>query len=256
MKCSGARDTRQGVKPCGRLAIPAKFDAFCCEEHQTDARLYVGEEAYQRHVQHFRNVAQSRNKKFTQEFNKKERVMFVSMIEARQVKLHQEYQNTIGAEYAQGVLTAWSGVADSSGASPSYVLTLQTVNELKQAVKRKSYDSLSDVLFGRPSSTLLLTDGRTSSFSSKKSRTDSHASDLELLGYTVDEPDEVTSPTTPAPPPHARVPVDTRNGQYDEKFVIESMDKVSRACEHFVMNDAVNAPLPDADAVDDDLMSE
>lgn len=223
MKCSGARETRQGVKPCGRLARPAKFDAFCCEEHQADARLYVGEDAYQRHVQTFRTVAQRRNKGVIKMFNAHERVMFVSMIEAQQLKFQQQYTNTIGAEYAQGVLNAWSGVADASAASPSYVASLQMATELKQVVKRKSYDSLSDVLFGRASTGLLLTDGRDSPSSSKKSRTGSHVSDLDLLGYTVDEPEEVTSPTTPAPVP---LPVDP-----------------------------VNVPLPDA-GVDDDLMSE
>lgn len=193
MKCSGARDTRKGIKPCGRLVKPDKCDAFCSVLHREDALMFAGQEAYDRHVQHFRAVAQAGDKAMFKTFNETARPMFVSMLEAQKAKLKEVYINTVCAEYAQGVKNAWSGVGSTSGDTSAQVLAdLQQVQEHRQSFsKRKSYEGLSNLLFGGASSSLLLTDGRGSSFSSKKSRTGSYASDLNYLEYSVDEPQEV-----------------------------------------------------------------
>lgn len=203
MKCSGARDTRKGLKPCGRLVKPDKFDAFCSDGHREDALTFAGQEAYDRHVLHFRAVAQSGDKVMFKTFNETARPMFVSMLEAQKMKLKQQYINTVCAEYAQGVKNAWNGVGSSVNDNSAQVLAdLQEVQERRQSfTKRKSYDGISNYLFGGISSSLLLTDGRDSSFSSKKSRTSSYANDLDGLGYTVDEPQEVqVDPTKVALP--------------------------------------------------------
>lgn len=193
MKCSGARDTRKGVKPCGRLVKPDKYDAFCSDLHRQDALSFAGQEAYDRHVDHFRAVAQTGDKVLFKTYNGTARPMFVSMIEAQKAKFKEVYINKVCAEYAQGVKNAWNGVGTSDSDTSAQVLSdLQQVQERKQSFsKRKSYEGLSNLLFGGASSSLLLTDGRGSSFSSKKSRTESYASDLNYLEYSVDEPQEV-----------------------------------------------------------------
>lgn len=203
MKCSGARDTRKGIKPCGRLVKPEKFDAFCSEPHREDALTFAGQDAFNRHLQHFRAVANSGDKSLIKAFNDTARPMFVSMLEAQKAKLKERYMNTVCAEYAQGVRNAWENVGLASGDDSAQVLAdLQHVQERRQSfTKRKSYESLTQLLFGGVSSSLLLTDGRDSSFSSKKSRTESVVSDVDASGYTVDEPQEVqVDPTKVALP--------------------------------------------------------
>jgi hypothetical protein len=196
MKCSGARDTREGIQPCGRLALPAKFDAFCTELHRHDALTFVGEDAYNHHIQNFRNVIQSGDKSLVKAYNKTARPMFVSMIEAQKVKVKEHYVSKVCAEYAQGVRSAWSGVGVSSDNSAEVIASLQEVQDRRTSLtKRKSYDGIANMLFAGH----LLTDGGSPS-PKKKSRENSYAGDLNLLAYTVAEPEEV-APVDPAEVP-------------------------------------------------------
>ena len=204
MKCSGARDTRKGIKPCGRLAKPQKHDAFCSHEHRVDALTCAGDEAFARHVQHFEAVIATGDKSLIKTYNETARPMFVSMLEAQKAKLKETYMNFVCSEYAQGVRNAWSDVGSTSSEASAQVLAdLQLVQERRRSfTKRKSYEGLSNMLFGGASSCLQLTDGRTDSFTSKKSRTGSVVSDLDSAGYTVEEPTDpkVVDPTKVAFP--------------------------------------------------------
>lgn len=196
MKCSGCRDTRKGIKPCGRLVKSDKFDAFCSDLHRKDALTFAGEDAYNRHVQHFKAVAQTGDKSMFKVFNDTARPMFVSMLEAQKVKLQDTYINTVCAEYAQGVKNAWSSVGSSSARASQIVADFAEVRERRIASgKRKSYEGIACLLFGNDPtvSYALLKDEPNDSYTGKKSRTGSHASDLQSLGYSVDEPDEPTA---------------------------------------------------------------
>jgi hypothetical protein len=127
--------------------------------------------------------------------------MFVSMQEAQKKKVVDHYITTVGAEYAQGVRSAWSGAGDASSSAEAVAQDLLAVQEQKQVLaKRKSFSDVCAVLFGSGQSAgkgkWLLESGtnpssRASSFSSKKSRTSSIADEIPvgLLGYVVSEPE-------------------------------------------------------------------
>lgn len=194
LKCSGLRERRGVVVPCGRNAKPDKHDAFCSDMHRKDALLYVGQDAYDKHVDHFNTIRASGNKALINAYNTTARPMFVSMQEAQKKKVEAHYMNTVCAEYAKGVQCAWNGVdADASNSVDAVMQELSVVHEKKQFLaKRKSTDVLAGVLFGRASGSVLALEhdvsSRTSSFSSKKSRT---SSAVDLLEYAVEEPIEV-----------------------------------------------------------------
>jgi hypothetical protein len=192
MKCSGARDTRKGIKPCGRLVKPDMFDAFCSDAHKQDALTFAGQDAYNRHVSHFRAVAQSGDKDMFKAYNDTARPMFVSMLEAQKVKLKEHYVSTVCAEYAHGVRNAWSGVgSNTDDTSVNVMADLQEVQERRASyTKRKSYEGIANLLFGGASPRMLLTDGQSPS-PTKKSRENSYTCGLNLLGYSVTEPEEV-----------------------------------------------------------------
>jgi hypothetical protein len=198
LKCSGLRERKAGVVPCGRIAKPDLHDAFCSDAHQKDALLYVGQAPYEHHLREFDRVRSSGNASLIKAFNAGPRCMFVSMQEAQKRKVEAHYMTTVCAEYAQGVRTAWSGVGDASGSAEAVAQDMLAVHEQKQVLaKRKSFSDVCAVLFGsgqQSKGKWLLESGtnpssRASSFSSKKSRTSSVADEIGLLGYAVSEPE-------------------------------------------------------------------
>ena len=201
LKCSGLRERKGGAVPCGRVAKPDEHDAFCSDAHKKDALLYMGQAPYEHHVCEFHRVRSSGNASLIKAFNAGPRCMFVSMQEAQKKKVVDHYITTVGAEYAQGVRSAWSGAGDASSSAEAVAQDLLAVQEQKQVLaKRKSFSDVCAVLFGSGQSAgkgkWLLESGtnpssRASSFSSKKSRTSSIADEIPvgLLGYVVSEPE-------------------------------------------------------------------
>jgi hypothetical protein len=106
MKCSGLREFKKTVKPCGQNAR-YEFDGFCSIEHQQDAQKYCGS-AYSEHVETYKMML--KNKALYSLFNDELRTTFVSVLEAGRKHEREQFLKSVGAKYAGFAKTAWQTV--------------------------------------------------------------------------------------------------------------------------------------------------
>lgn len=106
MKCSGLREFKKTVKPCGQSAR-YEFDGFCSVEHQQDAQKYGGS-AYSEHVETYKVML--KNKALYGLFNEELRLTFVSVLEAGRKHEREQFLKSVGAKYASFAKNAWQTV--------------------------------------------------------------------------------------------------------------------------------------------------
>ena len=165
MKCCGVRETPSGFKPCGRLARTTKYEAFCSEDHQREAKQFVGDDAYKHHLERFNKILEIGTPSLMKTFNDTARPMFVSMIAAQKQKFQQVVLQDIVSEYSAGVQSAWAGVASTSDVDVQQIQHgLKYAQKALLAVKRER-ENVADL-----SRKLCLTDSETSSRDSKRSK--------------------------------------------------------------------------------------
>lgn len=134
VKCSALRAVKNEFKLCCRVAKP-DFVAFCTYEHDKEARELAGQEHYDRHIQHARQVAGDRQ--LEKVFNDNLRVAFGSVIEANMKRREQEFLQKSTADYARSTRNAWQGVADIVNANAEQVQNdIQETKQVRKAVKR------------------------------------------------------------------------------------------------------------------------
>lgn len=106
MKCSGLREFKKAVKPCGQPAR-YEYDGFCSVEHQQDAQKYAGN-AYTEHVDTYKVMV--KNKALYGLWNEDLRITFSSVLEAGRKHEHEQFLKSVGSKYAGFAKLAWQTV--------------------------------------------------------------------------------------------------------------------------------------------------
>ena len=230
LKCASVKQYANGsIKECNQSGRP-EYDYFCCMEHQVAAKEYVGEDAYNAHINTVNTVV--RKQSLYHAYNTQVRPAFASTVMAGKSKEEAEFLLSVGKNYTQQAKNAWNATET--------VLSNPTANEIKamtdevtitqQNVKRKQTEDMN-------LSKLLVTDGGSPTKKTKAAQQVSVpiinlVQRGERILRSANQQSSIPSSSKAPIPPEIHITDNDRRRAEQQ------------------MQEAVNAPLPDDD---DDL---